>query len=272
MLSGVDVAALRSELPVLERVAYLNAGSNGPVPSRARAAAEESLRAMERNGRGGADFFEQLLLPGATALRGRVAALMGCTAAELALTGSTTDGINSVLSGLELGRGDEVLTSDEEHPGLLAPLAVGSRRKGYSVRTVPFTGLAAGIRPNTRLVACSHVSWLNGQVADVPALVAGGAPVLLDGAQGLGAVPVDVAELGCDFYAASGQKWLCGPNGTGYLYVRAERLSALSPAWPGFGTVAAPSRSSDSSGCSGAATVPKPGQAGLSAERRSART
>ena len=78
------------------------------------------------------------------------------------------------------------------------------------------------MRPSTRLVACSHVSWLNGQVVDTDALRGAGAPVLLDGAQGIGAVPVDVAALGCDYYAASGQKWLCGPSGSGYLYVRRD--------------------------------------------------
>jgi L-cysteine/cystine lyase len=61
--------------------------------------------------------------------------------------------------------------------------------------------------------------------------------VLLDGAQGLGAVPVDVRALGCDYYAASGQKWLCGPNGCGYLYLRAGRAAQLPPPWPGYGTL-----------------------------------
>jgi len=240
MLSRVDRAALRSEFPVLERVAYLNAGSNGPVPSRAREAALEAIRRQEEEGRAGAAFFEEMLIPGAAALRERVAALIGCEVSALALTGSTTDGLNSVLWGLELGPGDEVLTSDQEHPGLLAPLAVGSRRRGFSVRTAPFAELAGEVGAHTRLIACSHVSWVNGQVADVAALAAAGPPLLLDGAQSLGAVAVDVTALGCDFYAAAGQKWLCGPNGSGYLYVHPERIDELTPAWPGFGTVAAP--------------------------------
>jgi L-cysteine/cystine lyase len=87
-------------------------------------------------------------------------------------------------------------------------------------------------------VACSHVSWRTGAVVDAAALAATGALVLLDGAQGLGAVPTDVAELGCDFYAASGQKWLCGPNGIGYLYARAELASTLPPPWPNYGVLA----------------------------------
>ncbi len=193
-------------------------------------------------GRGGPAFFEQMLIPAARSLRERIADLLGCGAGELALTGSTTDGVNSVLSGLDLGAGDEVLTSDEEHPGLLVPLALGARRRGFALREAPLAELAGAVGPGTTLVACSHVSWVTGRLVDAQAIAAAGAPVLLDGAQGLGAVRTDVGELGCDFYAASGQKWLCGPNGTGYLYVRSERLPDLHPAWPGYLTLAAPER------------------------------
>jgi L-cysteine/cystine lyase len=77
---------------------------------------------------------------------------------------------------------------------------------------------------------------------DVPALTATGVPVLLDAAQAIGAVPVDVHALGCDFYAASGQKWLCGPEGSGCLYVRPDRLDELLVPWPGYGSLAAPER------------------------------
>jgi L-cysteine/cystine lyase len=86
---------------------------------------------------------------------------------------------------------------------------------------VPFGQLADAVSPATRLVACSHVSWVNGRLA--PDFAGLDVPVLLDGAQGVGAVPVDVGALGCAFYAGSGQKWLCGPVGTGMLWV--------SPAW-----------------------------------------
>ena len=166
--------------------------------------------------------------------------MLGCAASLVALTGSTTDGVNTVLSGLDLRAGDEILTSDEEHPGLLAPLGRARRRHGVNVRVLPFRELAGEVRSSTRLVACSHVSWVNGKVADIAALRAAGAPVLLDAAQALGAVPVDVRALGVDFYAASGQKWLCGPEGSGCLYVRPERLDELLVPWPGYGSVADP--------------------------------
>ena len=138
-----------------------------------------------------------------------------------------------MLHAHDLRPGDELLTSDEEHPGVLAPLAA-ARARGMRVRVVPFDELAAAVEPDTRMVVCSHVSWVTGKVINAAGLAATGAPVLLDGAQGLGAVPVDVGALGCDFYAASGQKWMCGPNGIGYVYARAERIDALRAPWPGW--------------------------------------
>ena len=232
---------LRSAFPVLERIAYLNTGSVGPIPAAAVEAAREELRSALEEGRGGRAHLDRLLdLAGR--LRGQVAALMGATPEEVALTGATTDGVNSVVAGLDLRPGDEVLTSDEEHPGLLAPLAVARERRGISIRVVPFDELADAVGTDTRLVACSHVSWHTGRVVDTGALSAAGAPVLLDGAQGLGAIEVDVAALGCDYYAASGQKWLCGPLGSGYLFVRSGCISELHPAAPGYQSLSDPVR------------------------------
>ena len=224
---------LRAEFPVFERLAYLNAGTNGPVPRRALDAVGESLRRQAEDGRGDRRVFD-VMVERITGLRTRAATLLGCDEDEVALTSSTTAGVNVVVSALELGPGDDVLTSDEEHPGVLAPLAVAREGRGVTVRIAPFDELAQAVTPRTRLVACSHVSWATGRLVDAQALAAAGAPVLLDGAQGLGAVPTDVKALGCDFYAASGQKWLCGPNGVGYLYVRRERVGELLPPIAGY--------------------------------------
>ena len=232
----MSLDSLRAAFPVLDRIAYLNAGTDGPVPRVAVEAASEQIRREAERGRSGAEHFEHMKA-GAQGLRERLATLIGAQADEVALTHCTTDGITTVLSALPLGRGDEVLTSDEEHPGLLAPLAMARRHKGFEIREVPFDELAASVGPRTKLVACSHVSWVSGRVADTAAISATGVPLLLDGAQGIGAVPVDVAALGCDFYAASGQKWLCGPDGSGCLYVRAERADELDPPWPNYGSL-----------------------------------
>src|SRR4051795_5819907 len=153
-----DPAALRSEFPVLERVSYLNAGSNGPVPRRGADAARDWIVRQANEGRGGATFFKGVV-EAAEELRGRVANVVGCGPAELALTGSTTDGVNAVLSALDLAPGDEVLTSDEEHPGVLAPLNGLRARRGVSIRVAPFESIAEEVGPDTKLVAVSHVSW-----------------------------------------------------------------------------------------------------------------
>src|SRR4029453_6172969 len=167
-------------------------------------------------------------------LRERAAKLLGATQGDVALTGATTDGVNAVLHAIDLGRGNEILTSDEEHPGVLGPIATARDTRGVSVRVVPFKDLPDEIRPETRVIVTSHVSWATGQVMDTAPLATSGALVVLDGAQGLGAGPVDVRALGCDFYAASGQKWLCGPGGMGYLYANPELVPSLPAPWSGY--------------------------------------
>ncbi|HKP89913.1 MAG TPA: aminotransferase class V-fold PLP-dependent enzyme [Thermoleophilaceae bacterium] len=240
----MDPADFRSEFPVLDRIAFLNAGSDGPVPRRGAEAAAAQIERELVEGRAGRPHFERLIATG-TALRERLAVFLGCDPDDVALTRSTTDGMSTVLSSLELGPGDEVLTSDEEHPGLLAPLEAARRRRGFEVRFAPFAEIASAIGPRTRLVACSHVSWVGGKVVDARALAESDALVLLDGAQGLGAIPANVGELGCDFYGAAGQKWLCGPDGSGCLYVRPDLCADLIPPWPSYMSLAEPGRASE---------------------------
>jgi L-cysteine/cystine lyase len=227
----VDLERFRSEFPVLARRAYLNTGTDGPFPAQAAAAASEQLAREAAEGRSGSQHFDSLERI-AEELRGRLARLLGADTDEVALTRSTTDGMNVVLSGLPLAPGDEVLTSDEEHAGLLAPLAALGAR-GVVIRQAPFGDVASAIGPRTKLIAVSHVSWISGKVAPVADLAASGLPVLVDGAQGLGAIPVDVRALGCDFYAAAGQKWLCGPDATGVLYIQRNRIDQLGMPSPG---------------------------------------
>ncbi len=234
-----DAASFRSEYPVLERLSYLNAGTEGPVPRRAAEAACARIELECAGGRCGRPYFEALM-EAAGALRAAYASVVGADPADVALTGSTTDGVNTVIGGLDLRAGDEILTSDEEHPGLLAPLARARALRGVEIRVVPFDEIASEVSPATRLVACSHVSWVGGKLVDAAALRATGVPFLLDAAQAVGAVPVDVAALGCDFYAGSGQKWLSGPEGSGCLYVKRERLDELTSPWPGYSSLADP--------------------------------
>ncbi|HET9739288.1 MAG TPA: aminotransferase class V-fold PLP-dependent enzyme [Solirubrobacteraceae bacterium] len=225
--------ALRSEFPVLERVAFLNTGTDGPVPARAVEAAREALADQLREGRHGPHFSARFELQ--AELRGTYAQVLGCAAEDVALTTSTSEGLGAALGGLDLGAGDEIVTSDSEHPGLVGPL-IAARARGVAVRAVPLREVADAVTARTTLVACSHVSWVTGEVAPA-ALAELDVPVVFDGAQGAGAIPVDVGALGCAAYAASGQKWLCGADGTGMLYVEPafrERLRVLAPSWVSF--------------------------------------
>ena len=240
-----DPSEFRAQFPVFERVSYLNAGTEGPLPRQAAEAVRARIESELDGGRSGKRYMESVI-EFARDLRAAYARVLGCDPEDVALTGSTTDGVNTVLAGLALGAGDEVVTSDEEHPGLLAPLGRLKRESGVRVKVVPFAEIANEVGPDTRLVACSHVSWVSGRVVDTTALAATGVPVLLDAAQGIGAVPVDVRALGCAFYAGSGQKWLCGPEGSGCLYVRRDVLDEVSVPWPGYGSLADAKQALDS--------------------------
>src|SRR3989440_4229699 len=213
----------RAAFPVLERFAYLNAGSLGPLSRATIDAMEERNRLDHDHGRGGKEWIESML-----ALRARVreqlAAMIGAPVDRVALTSSTTDGCNIVVAGFGLEPNDEVVTTNSEHPGLLLPLhASGAQVRVAEVTTRPtqeaFDTILAAVTPRTRLIAVSHVIWTTGQVMPVHELRREtGLPLLVDGAQSVGAVPVYVGEL--DFYTVSCQKWLCGPEPTGALCVR----------------------------------------------------
>lgn len=229
----------RAAFPVLERTAYLNAGTEGPLPAAAADAVRERIELELTGGRCGKAYMTSVMEL-ADQLREGYARVLACDPDSVALTGSTTDGVNTVLSGLDLRRGDRIVTSDEEHPGLLAPLARARDLHGVEIVIAPFAEVADAVTADTRLVACSHVSWVSGRLVDHEALAQTGIPVLLDAAQGIGAVPVDVRALGCAFYAASGQKWLCGPEGSGCLFVHPDHLDELTAPWPGFKSLADP--------------------------------
>lgn len=227
----MDPDALRAEFPILERLAYLNAGTDGPLAARAADAARAALDHQLGEGRFLAHF--EARAAGLQQLRAAYAGMLGCAPHDVALTTSTSEGLGKVLTGLGLGPGDEILTSDQEHPGLIGPLLAAARR-GVRIRTGPLATLAEHLTPATTAVACSHVGWLSGELAD-PGLADAGVPVVLDGAQGAGAVPVRLEYLNCAAYAAAGQKWLCGADGTGLLYVAPKWQARIAPSAPGYG-------------------------------------
>ena len=213
----------RAQFPVLERFAYLNAGSLGPLSRATIAAMEQRTRWDNERGRAGKEFFDGMVAL-RTRIREKVGALIGAPPERMALTSSTTDGCNVVLAGFGLRPDDEVVTTNAEHPGLLAPLHItGARVRVAEVTTRPaaeaLDAILAEVTPRTRLLALSHVIWTTGQVIPVHDLKReSGLPILVDGAQSVGAIPVEVGEL--DFYTVSCQKWLGGPEPLGALYVR----------------------------------------------------
>ncbi|MCW3015185.1 MAG: aminotransferase class V-fold PLP-dependent enzyme [Solirubrobacterales bacterium] len=238
----MDPVALREQFPVFERTAYLNAGSCGPLPAAAlRAGADAALRAAE-DGRA-LPYFEAMFAAGDTVRRAYARAI-GAEAQDVAVTTCTSEGLTRMISALGLRAGDEVLTAPDEHPGLLGPLAAARRHLGITIRTAPLADIAAAADVGrTKLVACSHVNWTTGALAPTSlAEVGREIPVLLDGAQGAGALAFDVGALGCFAYAAAGQKWMCGPVGTGMLWVDPawrERLADITPTYVNLATPAA---------------------------------
>jgi len=225
----------RAQFPVFERFAYLNAGTNGPLArATVEAVAEWNRRDLEQ-GRGGKPYFEEVL-----ALRERareaLAAVLEAPPENVALVSSTTNACNVVLAGLGLTEGDEIVTSDVEHFGLLGPLlASPARLRVARVRDAPPEDapalVLAKVSEQTKLIALSHVSWLTGNSLGPTELRRETElPILLDGAQSAGVCPTEAAQF--DFYTVSGQKWLCGPDSTGALYVRdPERLRVALPTY-----------------------------------------
>jgi len=203
----------RAAFPVLDHLAYLNAGTNGPLArSTVEAVLAEQLVDLTQ-GRGGEPYFSRALGL-RDEVRAKLAALLAVAPEQVALTRSTTDGCNIVLAGLELGAEDEIVTSDSEHFGLIGP----AHASGARVIVAPEDRIVEAVTDKTRLIAISHVSWVSGNSLEPERVQAEtGLPILVDGAQAAGVIPVEAGAFG--FYAVSCQKWLCGPDVTGALVV-----------------------------------------------------
>ena len=218
----------RALFPVLERVAYLNAGTFGPLAWPVADALAAGIEHDLREGRSGRPFFEATMEL-RDELRGALAALVGVEREQVALTSSTTDGCGIVLRGLELVAGDEIVTTTDEHFGLLGPL--GASPADVVVAAPEPAAILAAVTPRTRLIATSQVLWTTGATLPLAEIRAEtGVPVLADGAQSVGAMPTTAA--GVDFLTVSGQKWLCGPDSTGALVIAdPDRLRLVSPGY-----------------------------------------
>ena len=236
---------LRRELPALADQVYLNTGTAGPLPRRTvRVMTEESEGELSM-GRGNLATFERVFEQ-RTHVRTLVARLLGAEVGEIALTHHSSEGINIVLSGRTWRDGDEVLTTSLEHDAVTVPLGVlRQRHPGVTLRFVDIglgdrarEAIAAALSERTRLVVLSHVTYSTGAVLPVAEIAKlahdAGAALLVDGAQSCGVLPVDLHALGADYYTVSGQKWLCGPEGTGALAIASARIDELRPTYGGY--------------------------------------
>ena len=242
-----NLTAVRNELPAVQAAVYLNTGSYGPLSRAAATAIEEENRQQLTAGRLTSSMGESgKSVP--AALRTGFARVLGCEADEVALTHHTTDGMNIATWGVQYRPGDEIVTNSWEHPGGLLPVFAAARRFNLKVRMVPLSKdddeetivsrFERVIGPRTRLVSVAHVSWKTGTVLPIDRLAAlvhrHGGLIAVDGAQSGGAIRLDMRSSGADFYSIPGQKWLCGPEGIGALYVDRDRMGDLLQTYVGY--------------------------------------
>ncbi|HEY3165128.1 MAG TPA: aminotransferase class V-fold PLP-dependent enzyme [Candidatus Limnocylindrales bacterium] len=237
------LAAVRGALPALGAGIYLNTGSVGPMPAETAAAMAEIVDYELRIGRALQADWDAFIERMAEA-RASVAAIVGGDVGEIALVHSTSQAMNAAVGSIDLQSGERIVTTQAEHPGGLGPVHVAARRSGADLAVVDvglggdtdaiLAAFDAAITPATRIVAFSQVLWTTGAVLPVREIAilahARGARVVVDGAQAVGAIPVAMPDLGVDFYAIPGQKWLLGPEGTGALWVDLSIVEASQPA------------------------------------------
>lgn len=235
---------LRRYFPAVRHVTYLNTGTCGPLSDAAANAMQATIATVLSEGRSGSTYYP-LLAETKQKVREQLASLFHASAECFALTGSTTEGMNLVLSGFPFAPFDEIIVTDTEHMGALLP-AFSQKRRQVVVKVVNgnlppdqlVKALEASMTRRTRMIVVSHVSYETGYRLPLERLAelahAYGAYLAVDGAQGAGAEDLNLSDSNVDFYAFPGQKWLCGPDGTGGLYVRKSLWSVLEPSFVGF--------------------------------------
>jgi len=233
-------AAARGQFLIPAGVAYCNTGTLGASPREVVEALTEGIRRNEANlaawpyeqPDGEPLTGYQKLLPAREAL----GQFINVPGADIALTQNATMGMNFLANGLDLAPGDEVVSTDQEHGGCISPWRLLAKRRGIVLKELPLEPALAGgpdailqlfesgLTPRTKVVMFSHIT--SGLGARLPArelcalAKSRGALALVDGAQAVGQIQVDVAALGCDAYVGSPHKWMLAPKGTGFLYVR----------------------------------------------------
>jgi L-cysteine/cystine lyase len=237
----LNIQTIREQIPATAKHIYFNTGWQGPSPLTVIRAVKDAFEA-EAEGPTAPPTHQQRLAD-FRRCRQALAVLVGASADEISIQQNTTEGINLVLAGLGLRPGDEIITASGEHSSVIVPAYYARDRHGAKLRIVRVSGADSSLdilarfqeqaTPALRLIFLSHVSYSTGQLVPVRELAAlahkHGALLLLDAAQSVGQMPVNVRELDCDFFAFPGHKWLLGPAATGALYVRRELIASLEP-------------------------------------------
>jgi len=245
-----DVASIRRDFPILSRqvnskpLVYLDNGASAQKPQVVIDAITQSYAENYSNVHRGLHFLSNLMTEQYEAVRGTIARFLNATdEREIVLNSGTTEGINTVAYGWAMPRmeaGDEIVLSVMEHHANIVPWHFLRERQGVVLKWVDVDAngdldpqkILDAIGPKTKLVAVTHMSNVLGTIVDVKSICEGarakGVPVLVDGSQASVHSPVNVQDIGCDFYAITGHK-LYGPSGSGAIYIRKERMAEMRP-------------------------------------------
>jgi L-cysteine/cystine lyase len=238
---------IREEMPAVQNTVYLNTGTCGPLPRRTVRAMQEVQEEELLHGRIAPGHYPHLAET-IKEVKEVAAGILNCDSSELALSRHTTDGMNLALAGYPWKPGDEILLTNIEHPSGLLPSFLAHRRFDVDVHVADI-GLGGGdtdsivaafeerITSRTRMLVLSHIPYTTGAVLPLKEIVtmahSYGVLVTVDGAQSFGQIPLDLHDLGVDYYACPGQKWICGPEGTGLFYARADSLDRIEQTFVG---------------------------------------
>ncbi len=245
-----DVQKIRSDFPILSRqvngkpLTYLDNGASAQKPQVVIDAVTRAYAEEYSNVHRGLHYLSNLATEKYESVRGTVARFLGVADEdEIVLNSGTTEGINLVAYGWAMPRlepGDEIVLSVMEHHANIVPWHFLRERQGVVLKWVDVDAdggldpqaVIDAIGPKTKLVAVTQCSNVLGTVVDVKAITEGahakGVPVLVDGSQGAVHMPVNVQDIGCDFYAITGHK-LYGPSGSGAIYIKSERMAEMRP-------------------------------------------
>ncbi|WP_238369002.1 cysteine desulfurase [Heliomarina baculiformis] len=245
-----DVEKIRADFPILGRevngkpLTYLDNGASAQKPQVVIDAITRAYSEEYANVHRGLHFLSNLATEKYEAVRDTVARFLNAGSPdEIVLNSGTTEGINLVAYGWampHLAAGDEIILSVMEHHANIVPWHFLRERQGVVIKWVDVDATGAldpqavidAITPRTKLIAITHMSNVLGTVVDVKAISHAarerGIPVLVDGSQAAVHMPVDVADIGCDFYAITGHK-LYGPSSSGAIYITSERMAEMRP-------------------------------------------